>query len=207
MADFPDLTVAILAGGQSRRMGQDKAFVRLGDRPMIAHVLDAVAGLAAERLIIANPGPAYAALGVPVVADLIPACGPLGGLYTALMAMRTPWLLLVGCDMPWLQRPVLAWLAGLRGESADFPIIVPEWEGRLHPLHALYARPCAEAILPRLHAGELRMHAFVRSQRALIVPQNEIARLDPGGQSLRNINTPEALRLNGDPQSGQGLAE
>ena len=92
--------VAVLAGGQSRRMGRDKALLQLGDQTLIERVLAAAHPLGYPRLIIGDPA-AYAHLGLPVHPDRHPGLGPLGGLYTALSTTDAP-VLLLACDLPFL---------------------------------------------------------------------------------------------------------
>lgn len=80
-----DFSVAIMAGGQSSRMGTDKAFVQLDGRPLIAHLLERVADLGQrETFIVTNQPAEYAPLGLPLHADVLPGKGSLGGIYTAL---------------------------------------------------------------------------------------------------------------------------
>jgi molybdenum cofactor guanylyltransferase len=133
------LTVAIQAGGKSSRMGTDKAFVPFQGRPMIEVVLERVAGLGDELILITNKPDDYAHLGRPMFGDVYPDSGPLGGIYTAVYHAAHPHTLVVACDMPWLNRPLLEYMAGLR-ESAD--IIVPRWDKFPEPLHAIYNKAC-----------------------------------------------------------------
>ncbi|MFZ1400056.1 MAG: molybdenum cofactor guanylyltransferase, partial [Candidatus Promineifilaceae bacterium] len=102
-----NLTVAIMAGGQSSRMGTDKSFVLFEGRPMIEVVIDAVAGLGDEMLLITNKPADYAHLKLPMVSDVYPDHGSLGGIFTAVHAATHPHTLVVACDMPWLNRPLL----------------------------------------------------------------------------------------------------
>ncbi len=131
------LTVAIQAGGKSSRMGTDKSFVLFQGRPLIEVVREAVEGLGDELIIVTNKPDDYAHLGLPMVGDLYPETGPLGGIYTALHHATHPHLLTVACDMPWLNRPLLEYMAGLRS-TAD--VIVPRWDKFPEPLHAVYSK-------------------------------------------------------------------
>ncbi|MEP7358575.1 MAG: molybdenum cofactor guanylyltransferase, partial [Anaerolineales bacterium] len=108
-----DLTIAILAGGRSSRMGTDKAFVRVLGRPLIEEILSQTEGLGTERLIVTNQPAEYAYLGVPLFGDALPGMGPLGGLYTALHSAARPHVLCIACDMPFVVRPLLDFLISL----------------------------------------------------------------------------------------------
>src|SRR5713226_3707890 len=100
-----DLTVAILAGGRSSRMGTDKSFVRVLGRPLIEDILAQVTGLGTETLIVTNRPDDYAYLRVPLFTDVLPDKGALGGLYSALHSATQRHVLCIACDMPFVVRP------------------------------------------------------------------------------------------------------
>src|SRR5690349_20502843 len=107
-----DLGVIILAGGQSRRMGTNKALLRLapGGPTLIEQVVALTAPLG-PALLVTNTPADYAFLGLPMVPDARPGSGALGGLYSGLQAAPAPYNLAVACDMPFLQPALLRWLA------------------------------------------------------------------------------------------------
>ncbi len=185
------LTVAIQAGGRSSRMGTDKGLVKLAGKPMIEHVLHKVLHLGDDLLITTNNGVNYAYLNVRLVADAEPGAGALEGLLTALQAATTAYVLVVACDMPFLKKGLLTHLIA---ERSDYDVIVPRWEGRLQPLHAVYRRePCIAAIQTQLAANNKRVISFFDHVRTHIVDENKVAQFDPQGQSFQNINTPQEL--------------
>ncbi|CUS06141.1 putative molybdenum cofactor guanylyltransferase [Candidatus Promineifilum breve] len=185
-----NLTVAIQAGGKSSRMGTDKSFVLYNGRPLIEVVREAVAGLGDELILITNKPDAYAHLGLPMFADLYPDTGPLGGIYTALHHAAHPHVLTVACDMPWLNRPLLAYMAGLR-QTAD--VIVPRWDKFPEPLHAIYSQGCLEPIREKLDAQVFKITAFYGRVSIRFVERAEIEQYDPDGRSFVNVNTPDEL--------------
>lgn len=184
------LTVAIQAGGKSSRMGTDKSFVPFLGRPMIEVVRAAVEGLGDELILITNKPEAYAYLDLPMFGDLYPDTGPLGGIYTALHHATHPHTLVVACDMPWLNRPLLAYMAGLRGEA---DVVVPRWDKFPEPLHAVYSKACLEPIREKLDAQMYKITAFYGRVSLRFVDRDEIARFDPDGRSFINVNTPDDL--------------
>jgi molybdenum cofactor guanylyltransferase len=184
------LTVAVQAGGKSSRMGTDKAFVPFQGRPMIEVVLERVAGLGDELILIANDPVAYSYLGLPTYSDVYPDCGPLGGIYTAIYHATHPDTLVVACDMPWLNRPLLEYMASLR-ETAD--IIVPRWDKFPEPLHAIYGKACLSPMAEKIEAGQLKITGFFGRVRVRFVERGEIERFDPAGRSFANVNTPDDL--------------
>lgn len=184
-------TVAILAGGKSSRMGTDKSFVLFQGRPMIELVLERVHGLGDETILITNKPEAYAHLGVPMYSDVYLDHGSLGGIFTAVHYASHPYTLIVACDMPWLNRPLLAYMVALR-ETAD--IVVPRWEQYPEPLHAIYHKNCLPAIEENLKAGRLKITGFFGRVAVRFVERQEIEQFDENGRSFANLNTPEELQ-------------
>jgi molybdopterin-guanine dinucleotide biosynthesis protein A len=184
------ISTVIMAGGKSSRMGTDKSFVPLLGRPMIEHILDRVEGLGQETLLITNTPDDYAYLGLPMYGDIYKDKGPLGGLHTALFHAAQPHMAVVACDMPWLNRALLAYMIGQR-ETAD--IVIPRWEKYPEPLHAVYSRTCLAPIEANLQAGRLKITAFFGRLRVNFLDRETIARFDPDGRSFGNVNTPEDL--------------
>lgn len=193
------LTVAIQAGGKSSRMGTDKSFVPFRGRPMIATVIDAVAGLGDELILITNKPDEYAHLGLPMFGDLYPETGPLGGIYTAVYHATHPHVLTVACDMPWLNRPLLEYIVSLR-ETAD--VVVPRWDKFPEPLHAVYSKACLEPIKEKLDAQMYKITVFYGRVSLRFVSREEIEQFDPEGRSFVNVNTPEELAEREDTPQG-----
>lgn len=191
------VTVAIQAGGQSRRMGQDKALALLGGRPLIAHVLDAVRPLADELIITTRRPDAYATADIDLhdvrlVEDSLQHRGALAGLYTAFAAATQPHVLVVACDMPLVQRPLLAHLLTLLDTPCD--AVVPVWDGHDQPLLAVYRRDvCLPAVTAALEMGRERADSFFAAVRVRRVSAAECATFDPDGISFTNVNTPADL--------------
>ncbi len=185
-----DVTVAIMAGGKSSRMGTDKSFVLFQGRPLIEVVLERVAGLGAETLLVTNNPPAYAHLGLPMFSDVLPDNGPLGGIYTAVLRAQNPYVLVVACDMPWLNPKLLTYQLDLR-HAAD--IVVPRWDKYPEPLHAVYSKACLPAIEASLQAQMLKITSFYGRVTVRFVGRKEIEAVDEDGRSFANLNTPEDL--------------
>lgn len=189
------MTVAIMAGGKSSRMGTDKSFVSILGKPMVEHVLDQIRGLGGETIIMTNNVDHYSYLGLAIYGDLYPDYGPLGGLHAALYHASLPSVLVVACDMPWLNPLLLNYLAGLRN-SAD--VIVPRWHNYPEPLHAVYSKTCLAAIEENLQLGQLKTISFYEQVNVRYVEREELAQFDPAGRSFSNINTPGELTAAND---------
>lgn len=183
------VSVAILAGGQSKRMGRDKAFLEVGGRPVIERVIGQVRALTDDLFISTNDPEKYSHLALPLVPDLYPDKAALGGLYSVIQAARHPHVLVVACDMPFLKISLLQYLIDL-APQADIviPLINPP---QPETLHAIYSKNCLPAIEQRLLANQLRMIGFFADVTVRYVERDEVAGFDPEFHSFINMNTPE----------------
>ena len=184
---------AILRGGASRRMGTDKAWLRLGDPtgPTLIEALLALLELDYEPVrILAGKSSAepYAALGVAVQRDLRPHSGPLGAIHTALSRAERDVVLVVACDLPFLTRE---FLEGLSVLLSGHDAVVPRPDGVPVPVCAFYSSRCLSAVETRLDRGYLKAADFLEDLAVRWVEGQELAQLDPKGTALFNLNTPE----------------
>ncbi|MGQ9522067.1 MAG: molybdenum cofactor guanylyltransferase [Anaerolineae bacterium] len=185
-----EISAAVLVGGQSRRMGMDKATLFVGGRPLIQWVISALEQVADEILLVGRAANRLEWLGLPMWEDLSPDGGPLAGIHTALTVARYPLCLVVACDMPFLQPDLLRYMAR---EAAGWDVVVPLVDGHLEPLHAVYARSCLAAIGEMLGHGETcPLDLYPRVRTRYIGPE-EIAGFAGGRRSFININTPQEL--------------
>ena len=181
------VTGIVLAGGASRRMGQDKAFLELDGRPLIGIVIERMAQVCAQVLVVASDGRGYADLGAAVVEDRFRGVGVLGGLHAGLEAAAYDLVLAVGCDMPFLNREVLrafaAWVQG-------FDVAVLRRGEWVEPLHGAYRRSCLRAMEAAICAEKRRIVSFFSQVRVRYVTAEEVAPFDPHLRSFFNVNTP-----------------
>jgi molybdopterin-guanine dinucleotide biosynthesis protein A len=185
------VTIAIMAGGQSSRMGTDKSFVLFQGRPMIEVIQVRVADLGDELILITNKPDEYVHLQLPMFGDVYPDHGSLGGIYTAVYYATHPHTLIVACDMPWLNRPLLEYMLTLRQTAG---IVVPRWQQFPEPLHAIYSKACLAPIEENLRQKRLKITGFFDKVNVHYVEREVIARFDADGRSFANINTPEELK-------------
>ncbi|MCA0454853.1 MAG: molybdenum cofactor guanylyltransferase [Chloroflexi bacterium] len=183
-----DVTVAILAGGLSRRMGTNKSFVLLAGKPLIEHVIERVSALRLPVLLITNTPEQYAQFELPMYGDVYPQRGSMGGLYTALHYSLTDYTLCVACDMPFLSLDLLRYMLDLR---SGVDSVVPYIAGNYESLHAIYHRTCLPVIREQLVRGRLRIHDIYIHLQVRLVTELEIERIDPDQRSFANLNTPD----------------
>lgn len=184
----PTVTGVILAGGQSRRMGQNKALLTLGGQRLIDRVVGTMRQVCTHLLLVTNTPELYADLALPMVGDVMPDKGSLGGIYSALYHATTPYCLTVACDMPFLQVAMLRYLIDQIG---NYDVVIPEIEGEQQPLHAVYSQACLTPIEQRLQANRLRIVGFLPDVRVRIVTADELRPFDPALMAFQNLNTPE----------------
>lgn len=190
--DLLPVTGAVLAGGASRRMGRNKAFLEVDGKPLIALVLERLAEVCTERIIVANDVSLYAGFGLPVVPDRFPGVGVLAGLHAGLQAASYDLMLAVGCDMPFLHPPLLRafvdWAEG-------YDVVALRQGEQVETLHAVYRRTCLGPIEEAIRAGQRRIISFFPRVRVRYISPNEVLPLNPDLRSFRNINTPEEWEI------------
>ncbi|MBI2491579.1 MAG: molybdenum cofactor guanylyltransferase [Candidatus Rokubacteria bacterium] len=185
------VTGVIQAGGRSTRMGgRPKALMELGGRRIVERVLDAVAPAVDDLLLVTNTPDLYASLGLPMVADVYPDAGSLGGIYSGLKAAPGETAFTVACDMPFLH-PAVVRLVVARAGQAD--VVIPRVGGQLETLHACYAKSCLPHIEERILAGRLKIVGFFERVRVIEIAEAEVARHRDPAIAFMNVNTPEEL--------------
>lgn len=185
-AVFENITGVILAGGQSTRFGEDKAFARLNDIPLIFRVLKAVKSLFSELLLVTNSPDQFRCLPASVIRDDVPQQGPLGGIATALRRAKHDRIFVVACDMPLLDPSEIhkVILAANGCEAA-----IPVHGNRQEYLMALYSRCLLEPLSASLRAGKLSLKEFFENK-------SHIRWVPIAGDCCFNVNTKrDLLRL------------
>jgi len=183
------LTVAIQAGGHSRRMGRDKALVPFLGKPMILHVYERIESLADEVLVTTNHPEDFKFLNLPLYPDLVRDRGALGGLFTAMMVAQHPIVAVVACDMPFVSSDLLA-IARDRLVSDRVDAVIPHTDKGYEPLHAVYRkRNCLSAVKESLDSGDWRVISWISKVKVVFIEPQELRILDPDGITFWNMNT------------------
>ena len=178
----------VLAGGKSRRMGRPKAMLPFGGEPLIVQVLRRLESLFPDIVVVAAPEQELPDLPATLVRDDVAYQGPVGGICYGLRACSGAAGFVTSCDVPFLSLPLVAYLTS---RFPDYDVVVPYWEGRLQPLHAVYRRSVLPLLEQQLERGELRPVFLYDKVRTLKVEEDEIRAYDPDGSSFFNMNTPE----------------
>jgi molybdopterin-guanine dinucleotide biosynthesis protein A len=185
------VTGVIQAGGKSTRMGgEPKALLELGGRRIIERVLDAIAPVVDDVLVVTNTPDRYGFLGLPMVADAYPEHGSLGGIFTGLQAASGEAAFTVACDMPFLHRDVARLVVERAGEG---DVVIPRVGEQYETMHACYAKGCLGPIEARLKAGRLKIIGFFDDVRVVEVDEAAVARHRAPDVVFMNVNTPDEL--------------
>ncbi len=192
-------TAAIIAGGPASRLGgRDKSSLPVGDRSILDRQLAVLRPLTDRILVVANHPGRFRSAGLPVVGDVFPGAGALGGIYTALSSATTDYVIAVACDMPFLSGRFLEHLAKT---AQDVDLAIPRSVDAYQPMCAAYSRRCLEPIRRRIADGTLRIQDLMTEVRTREIGPEELAAYDPDGLLFFNVNTPE------DHERAQQLAE
>lgn len=185
----------ILAGGKSRRLGQDKAHLVFRGRSILHHQVELLRILGVREIIVAagRLRPLPLPRGVVVVEDRYPGFGPLAGIHAGLLAAKNPLSLVLACDMPFLAPPLARELLDLGEEKVKVCVRA----GFLEPFPGAYAKEIIPALEAHLAAGKRGVQEFIRSVPHAVISEERVLLLDPTGRSFVNINTPEALACAG----------
>ena len=188
------LTSIILAGGKSSRLGKCKLSESLCGKSLIEHVIGQLEPISNQLLIVTAEE--QSRLLIPreaeVVTDLFPGKGPLGGIYTGLLASKSTYSLVVGCDMPFLNINLLRYMISL---IHGFDAVVPQLEiDKIEPLHAIYSRRCIDIIQTQLEHEHLKISQTLDMLHVRYVQREECKRFDSQFLSFFNINSPSDLK-------------
>ncbi len=182
-----DATAVVLTGGKSSRMGRSKALLPFDDEPLVAHVVRRLGRVFAETVVVAAPDQELPPLPVALVRDEVAYQGPVSGIYHGLKTATKEVCFVTSCDAPFLN---LTLIAHLLSQISEWDVVVPFWQERFQPLHAVYRRSVAPLLREQLDRGELRPIFLYDKVRTRKIDEGEIRRLDPEGLSLLNMNSP-----------------
>jgi molybdenum cofactor guanylyltransferase len=186
-----DVTVFVLAGGKSTRMGRDKAFIEYEGRPLLGRALNLGRSLAADVRIVGS-AEKFGAYGA-VVEDIFRDCGPLGGIQAALLVSHTDLNLMLAVDMPFLSLPLLQYLIG-KARDSQAVVTIPRSDGRLQPLSAIYRRAFAGIAENSLRASNNKIGALFAKVETQVIEEKELVRAGFSSAEFRNLNTPQDLQ-------------
>ena len=185
------LTVCIQAGGQSSRMGEDKALKTFLGRPLIQRVINRLSPIADEVIVTTNRPDDYSFIDLRLFPDLKPGRGALGGLYTAISSATYPTVAVVACDMPFANPMLIEAMSRLLVEQ-EADVVIPRSDDYYEPLHAVYRRDtCLPAIEAAIEEDKWKVIAWFPQVKVHTLSLDDIHKYDPSGLAFWNVNTPE----------------
>lgn len=180
----------ILAGGQSTRMGHNKAFLQIGQEKFIERMVREFNMAFKQVVIVTNQPSLYDYLGVDVVSDIIPGFGPLSGVHAGLSAAKYDYSLITACDMPFARADLGITLVKM---SEGFDVTVPVEGNYLQPLFAVYRKSCLGYVEESLNEGISKVYAFYPKVKVNYIQQNMLVPTGDVEKAFLNVNTPEDL--------------
>jgi len=183
-----DVTAVILAGGNSTRMKSNKALLTLDGERFIERIFRQLSAIFRKIILVTNNPELYRFIPCQKVSDIYPGMGALAGIHAGLRSSKTSHIFAVACDMPHLNQAVIRHLLN-RVNWQD--VIIPESDGGLEPLHAVYGRGAIPVIEEALSRGNRKIVDCCQRLKTTVIAREEIGSLDPEFLSFRNINTPE----------------
>jgi molybdenum cofactor guanylyltransferase len=187
-----DRAAFVLAGGQSTRMGVDKAFVQLEGCTLLAHALALAKSVTSDVRIVGSPQK-FAAFG-EVVEDEFPQHGPLAGIHAALRASSSELNLMLAVDMPFVEVPFLDYLFQEAARHEGAVVTIPRAAGAWQTLCAVYRKPFADLAEQALRQGKNKIDPLFRDIEMRIVEEHELTQQNFSPEMFRNLNTLEELK-------------
>ena len=183
-----------LAGGQSKRLGRNKAIEKIGDQSLIERVVGKLSQVTSETVVVVAEESRATDLSLPpwvrTAADLYPGTGSLGGIFTGLSVAKGNYGVVVACDMPFLNVDLIRFMLDI---VSDYDAVVPRLQGRPEPLHAVYSKNCIGPIERCLQADQLKIAIFFEQINVAYLEDDDIEAFDPNHLSFFNVNTQEDL--------------
>ena len=181
------MTSIVLAGGRGSRLGGDKALETVGGKSLIQRVVEQLSLVSEQILIEGSPRRFDLSTdwSIEYMEDLYSGKGPLGGIYTGLVASKSLYNLVVACDMPFLNTELLRYMIKL---APGFDAVVPQVK-RIEPLHAVYSKSCLDGMKTQLESNQLVIAHFLDTINVRYVEEAECQRLDTELLSFFNINS------------------
>lgn len=188
MSSKPQVAAFILAGGESSRMGREKALLELDGMPLIVRAARLVEAVAGPATVIGDAA-AFRSLGLRTIGDDWPGAGPLGGIATALRASNATWSLVIACDLPYLTKQWLEFVVG-RALASQGDAVLPMNALGAEPLCALYHERAGPTIEEALNRGTRKVTDALRDLSVETIEPAEWKAFDSEGLLFKNMNSP-----------------
>jgi len=196
------VTAVILAGGKGNRLGCNKALLKIGDTYLLEILVSNIKAMSDRILLVVSPhdynhllsihSSLFSSNCVSVICDSIPNQGPLLGLIEALKWSDEEWIFLVGCDMPFIEKPLVRLIYQSRKKGSQ--VLVPQLNNFLEPLHAFYHRSCLKAAETAYKQGKRKIKDFYPFVNVSVLEEKAMRVIKDYQISFFNINSAEDLQ-------------
>jgi molybdopterin-guanine dinucleotide biosynthesis protein A len=185
-------TGVILSGGLNTRFnGQNKAFIRVGQKRILDRLYGVFSDLFDDIILVTNHPLQFLDWDLTIVTDIFPVRSSLTGIHAGLFYMKNPFGFFSACDTPFLKKELVKTLVEQIDNNTD--IIMPETAAGFEPLCAVYSKRCLKQAEHHLKENKLKIQWAFRGHRTLYIPESVLLQHDPDLMSFFNINTPEDL--------------
>jgi molybdopterin-guanine dinucleotide biosynthesis protein A len=190
-SDLSHLDAIVLAGGDSRRMGADKATLAFGDSTLVETAVGILQPVFRKVIVVTRDRSSLSGLDVEILEDDSQLQGPLVGVARGLNHSDAPWCFVAACDMPFLQVEVIK---GMAGHLTECDAVIPEFQGRLQTLHAFYRSSCLPVAQELLAQGNSSVRALASNVRVTQLSESDFSSVPDGLKSFRDLDTMEEYR-------------
>jgi len=187
-----NISCFLLAGGQSKRLGYDKALIEIGGERLIDIIIRKLTEVFPVVFLITTPQHNYHDIGAKKIFDIIPNKGSLGGIYTGLVNSRTSHNFFFACDMPFINGDLIRFMVR---KKLDYDVLIPLTEKGLQPLHAIYSKACIPHMERLIEEDNFKIIDFFDKVKVEYIPEKICKEFDPEGKIFFNINTPQDLKI------------
>jgi molybdopterin-guanine dinucleotide biosynthesis protein A len=189
------LTLIIQAGGESRRMGENKALKEFLGEPLVQRLVRRLKPLGQEIIIVARDPLDYAFLGLPVYTDVQPGVGALGGLLTGLTVAETQFVAVIACDMPFVNPELLLYQWGLIQERG-IDVVIPIHDEEMQPFHAVYrVKTCLPAVQTAIESGQKKVVSWLDQVVTYKISAAEMLTFRAYAMTFLDLDTPNEFKL------------
>ncbi len=185
------MVAIILSGGNNSRMLRNKAFLQIGQKTIIEREIEVLSTLFSRIIVVTNTPERHEHLRVSLVSDVVPGKGPLGGIYSGLIASKDEHSFVVSCDLPFLNADLISYMVEV---TDGHDMVVAKLNGFTEPLHAVYSKHCLIPIKRQLDRNELRIQSFFDEVKVRYLKKSDIKKHDPDGIAFFNVNTEDDLK-------------
>lgn len=191
-AQIKRCTGVILAGGENTRMPVRKAFIEVEGQQIIRRNLSIINRLFSEVFIVTNEPEQYTSLKTPLLGDVYDIRGPMTGILSALLNSSNPWVFVSACDMPFINKNLIAYMAAKRD---NMNAVVPMIKRKAEPLFAFYSKRLLTSMEKSVRSGRRGLKDFLNTKRVQYITTGEVRKVDPETTSFINLNTPGDIDL------------